>query len=64
MEYELEDKETPNLSLSKLEEKIKREQKRKENPKIRPKDVFEGFNETTSVKRKTKTKRLNRQMTI
>tara|TARA_R110000824_G_scaffold307504_1_gene495027 strand:+ start:474 stop:641 length:168 start_codon:yes stop_codon:yes gene_type:complete len=54
MEYELYDYETPSLTLTKLEEKIRRKKEKEENPDIKPKDVFVGYIETKLRKRKTK----------
>ncbi len=59
MEYELDDRETPNITLTKLEEKIRRKKEKEENPDVKPKDVFVGFVAKTNHslrKRKKKTK--------
>ncbi len=59
MEYELYDREKPNITLTKLEEQIKRKKEKAENPEIKPKDVFVGFVEKSkgaSRKRKRKSK--------
>tara|TARA_R110001606_G_scaffold215595_1_gene363477 strand:+ start:3819 stop:4013 length:195 start_codon:yes stop_codon:yes gene_type:complete len=57
MEYELDDHETPNITLTKLEERIRRKRNKEENPVVKPKDVFEGYVEVKgSKKRKGKRK--------
>tara|TARA_R110002020_G_scaffold144366_1_gene317349 strand:+ start:121 stop:315 length:195 start_codon:yes stop_codon:yes gene_type:complete len=50
MEYELYDREKPNITLTKLEEQIKRKKEKAENPEVKPKDVFVGFVETRTGK--------------
>tara|TARA_R110002012_G_scaffold249335_1_gene426865 strand:+ start:81 stop:245 length:165 start_codon:yes stop_codon:yes gene_type:complete len=54
MEYELYDRESPNITLTKLEEKIRRKKEKEENPTVKPKDVFVGFKEKKPKKLKSK----------
>ena len=50
--YELTDMEKPSLTFQNMEKKVKKEFEKKQNPEIKPKDVFEGYKEKSKSKKK------------
>lgn len=52
--YDFTDREKPGLTFEKFDKKVKKEFEKKQNPEVKPKDVFEGFKEKPKLKKKKK----------
>ena len=50
--YELEDQERPGLVFEKFDKKVKRQFLKDQNPEVKPKDVFVGYNDQKGNKNK------------
>jgi len=52
--YELEDQERPGLVFEKFDKKVKRQFLKEQNPEVKPKDVFVGYDDRKHKKGKNK----------
>lgn len=59
--YELEDQERPGLVFEKFDKKVKRQFLKEQNPEVKPKDVFVGYQDKkVKNKKATPKKKKNR----
>ena len=63
--YELEDQERPGLVFEKFDKKVQRQFLKEQNPEVKPKDVFVGYQEKKGKNKKaTPKKKKNRIKSI